>query len=137
MNNSKVQTLSDLIRYGKTSSFALPLVSTYTRNGDLVHLDELAYAKYDDMLMRFSEVVTLTTEEYNKFRFNPQLLSVLLYRTPNLDHLILYLNRCSEFEFDFKRVRLLPYSAVIDLFKHILSHEEGNIKKSQLDATRG
>lgn len=137
MDNSKIQTLQDYIRYGKTSSFSIPLVTTHTKNGKVIHLDELAYSKYDNILMKSSETVTLTTDEFNRFRYNPQLLSVYLYNTPNLDHLILYLNRCSEFEFDRKRIRLIPYSMITGLLKHILSHEENDIKKSQTEAARG
>ena len=106
MDNSKVQTLSDYIRYGKTSSFSVPQVSLVRNVEGVVILDELVYSKYDDLLMANSEMITLTTEEYNRYRLDPQALSNILYGTPNLDHLILYLNRCSEFDFDIKKITL-------------------------------
>ena len=137
MDNSKVQTLLDYIRYGKTSSFSIPQVSFLTKNNGVVFLDELAYAKYDDLLMNNSEVITLTTQEYNKYRLDPQALSYDLYGTPNLDHLILYLNRCGEFDFDTKQVRLMKYSNINSILKLILSHEENNIRKSISKSNNG
>ena len=137
MDNSKVQTLSDYIRYGKTSSFSIPQVSLVKNNEGIVFLDELAYAKYDDLLMNNSTIINLTTSEYNRYRLDPQALSIALYGTPNLDHLILYLNRCSEFDFDIKQVRLMKYSDVVQILKLILSHEENNIIKSINNANNG
>ena len=137
MNNSKIQTLSDYIRYGKTTSFSIPLVSFLRNNEGIVFLDELAYAKYDNLLMNNSSMIDLNTREYNLYRLNPQALSYDLYGTPNLYHLILYLNKCSEFEFDFKRIRLMDYSTIGSLLKTILSHEENNIIKSNNDSNKG
>ena len=130
-DNSKIQTLSDFVRYGKVSSYSVPNVSLLIKNGNLVQLDQLAYAKYDNLLMNNSYIIDLSIEEYNRFRLNPKLLSTYLYGTPNLYHLILYLNRCSEFEFDMQRIRLLKKSDVNQLFKLILAHEDENIKKSK------
>lgn len=131
-NNNKVQTLSDYIRYGKTSSFSIPQVSLVTKLENITFLDEVAYSKYHNLLMDNSIVVDLTTEEYNRFRLDPQNFSGYLYGTPNLDHLILYLNNVSEFEFDLKRVRLLKVSTINSILKQILIHEENNINKSKI-----
>ena len=130
MDNSKVQTLSDYVRYGKTSSFTIPQVSLVIQDERIVYLDEVVYAKYSSLLMDRSQVVDLTTKEYNIYRLDPRKLSIELYGTPNLYHLILFLNNVSEFEFDIKRVRLLPYSEVENVFKLILAHEEKNITDS-------
>lgn len=126
--NKNIQTLSDLIRYGKTASFSLPLVSYLTKNEDIVFMDELAYNKYRNILLDQSIWITLTTKEYNLYRLNPKKLSIDLYATPNLDHLILWLNNTSEFEFDKYNIRLIPRYALNTVFKQILAHEEQNIK---------
>ena len=131
MNNSKVQTLTDFIRFGKTSSFSIPQVSFLMKDEDnIVYLDEVAYAKYGNLLMSESTMIYLTTKEYNLYRLDPKRLSTDLYGTPNLYHLILFLNNVSEFDFDLKRIRLLNYSSVTNMLKLILSHEENNINKS-------
>ena len=132
MNNSKIQTLSDFVRYGRTSSFSIPNVSFLTKDDNIVYLDEVAYAKYHDLIMNNSVMLDLTTSQYNKYRLDPKLLSNEIYGTPNLYHLILYLNNVSEFEFDLKRIRLLNYSSINDVLKLILSHEEDNINKTIL-----
>ena len=101
MNNSKVQTLTDFIRYGKTSSFSIPQVSFLMKDeNNIVYLDEVVYAKYSKLLMDESAIIDLTTTEYNLYRLDPKRLSTDLYGTPNLYHLILFLNNVSEFEFD-------------------------------------
>ena len=130
MDNSKIQTLSDFVRYGKTSSFTIPQVSLVMQDERIVFLDEVVYSKYANLLMQRSSVIDLTTVEYNNYRLDPKKLSTELYGTPNLYHLILFLNNVSEFEFDLKRIRLLPYSDVENIFKYILAHEEKNITDS-------
>lgn len=134
MNNSNIQTLTDFVRYGKTSSFSIPNVSFLTKVDNIVFLDELAYVKYNDLILDNSVMLDLTTQEYNKYRLEPKKLSYDIYGTPNLYHLILYLNNVSEFEFDLKRIRLLNYSSVNDVLKLILAHEEDNINKSIVNA---
>ena len=46
MDNSKVQTLSDFVRYGKTSSFSIPQVSLVMQDERVVFLDEVLDIKY-------------------------------------------------------------------------------------------
>ena len=129
-----MQTLTDFIRYGKTSSFSIPNVSFVTRDENIVYLDEVVYTKYHDLLLENSTLLDLTTIEYNKYRLDPKTLSNDIYGTPNLYHLILYLNNVSEFEFDLKRVRLLNYSSIIEVLKLILAHEGDNINKSIMNS---
>lgn len=129
-SNKKVQTLNDLIRYGKTSSFSLPSVSFLQKRDNVIYLDQLVYNKYKDLINDKAMQITLTTVEYNKYKLNPKLLSYDLYGTPNLDHLILWLNNTSEFEFDTYTIKLIPKSIVRNLLNSILVHEESNIKKS-------
>lgn len=136
---SQVQTLNDYIRYGKTSSYSIPrviFVSKEIYNDDhIVFLDELAYSKYDQLITTNSVIIELTPEEQAIYKYNPQALSTYLYGTPNLDHLILYLNKCSEFEFTPKRVKLIMYSRVESILKTILQHEESNMNEAYIDAT--
>ena len=136
MNNKNIQTLSDYIRYEKTSSFSIPQVSLLMKDENIVYLDEVVYAKYHELLMRNSMLVDLTTDEYNRFRLDPQSFSAYIYGTPNLYHLILYLNNVSEFEFDLKRLRLVSTSVINDILKNILIHEDHNMLESKQIATR-
>lgn len=131
--NKNVQTLDDLIRYGETSSFEIPPISLLTREDNIIYLDTLCYDKYRNILLKESILITLTTNEYNKYRYNPKSLSTEIYGTPNLYHLILWLNDSSEFEFDKLNVRLIPKSSLNVIFKSIIAHEESNVLKSQAD----
>lgn len=129
MKNSQVQTLEDLVRYGSTSSYSIKKCSILTKYDNLIMLDKLAYSKYDDLLLRCSTMITLTDEEFNLYKFHPEKLSQKLYGTINLDHLILWLNRTSVYDFNNKRVRILNPEYLDIVLKTILSHESDNINK--------
>lgn len=129
-NNSKIQTLSDFIRYGYTSSYSIQKLSFFYKDNGITYLDKLVYQKYDSLLMKMSSIVELTDEELSKYQFYPELLSYDLYGTPNLSHLILYLNRCASYEFKRKNIKLIQPSYIDNVFQKIIEHEQKNIDKN-------
>ena len=108
-NNSKVQTLSDFVRYGYTSSYSIQSISLFYKDkeNDIIYLDKLVYQKYDGLIMSMAQNVELTDDEINKYKYSPELLSSDLYGTPNLSHLILYINRCPAYSFKRKNIKLI------------------------------
>lgn len=135
-DNSSIQTIDDFIRYGNTSDYTVPNTSYLRRYDDLVIHDKFAYSKYHSLIMGMSSFVILSDEEQQVFKYRPDLLSYRLYNTPNLSHLILYLNSCSEYEFDKKRVRVIPLGYIQQLFNLIMSHESEPMKKNNKEAER-
>ena len=135
-DNSKVQTLTDLIRYGQTSTYSVPRSILLSRFEEFVLLDKFIYEKYSNLMFGLSRVIELTNDELNEYKYKPDLLSYRLYGTPNLSHVLLYLNKCSEFEFNKKRVRYIPIDNIQTIFNLIMSHETGNSSKINKNAVR-
>ncbi len=136
MDNSKVQTLNDFIRYGNTSTYSIPNSSFLRRFEDIVLLDKFAYDKYSKLIFGMSIFATLTDEELNVYKYRPDAISFKLYGTPNLSHLLLYLNRCSEYEFNKKRIRYITLENIQELFNLIMTHETDNMNKQNKLAVR-
>ena len=134
--NAKVQTLDDFVRYGRTSTYTVPTSSFIRRFDDLIIHDKFPYDKYHKLIMGMSRFAILSDEEINIFKYRPDLISYKLYGTPNLSHLILYLNQCAEYEFDKKRIRLISLENIQELFNLIMANESDKMKKQNKEAER-
>jgi hypothetical protein len=132
MDNSNVRTLEDLIQYGQTSEFARSKLSLYHVEDGYVLLDSLVYQKYESVLRSVSVEIELTDQQVQEYKYRPELLSVQLYDTPNLSHLILFLNNCAVYEFFKKKLLLLPPSHVGTTLQDILMKESNNLKNNFL-----
>lgn len=135
-DNSKIQTLDDYIRYGRTSNYTVPTSSFIRRVDDLIIHDKFAYDKYHKLILNMSRYATLSDEELQVFKYRPDLISYKIYGTPNLDHLLLYLNHCSEYEFDKKRIRIISLDNIQELFNFVMAHEAEFMKKQNKEAER-
>lgn len=130
MGNSDVQTLDDLIHYGYSSSYSVQILSLFQKEDDIIYFDKFVYQKYDKLIMAMSKIIVLTDEEFLKYRLYPERLSYDLYGTPNLSHLILYINRCADYEFKRKNIRLIPPDYISQIFQKIIEHEQKNLDKN-------
>ena len=128
--NSKVQKLEDLVRYGKTTSFSVYKLAMFYKDNGLVFLDNLIYEKYDRLIMSMCSRVKFSDEEYSLYRMNPDRLSIDLYGTPALAHLILYINRCNVVDFRKRNLQLIAPSHIEVIFQKIIAHEQKNIDKN-------
>ena len=136
VSNPKVQTLDDLIRYGNTSSYSIQNISLFQKVDNTIFLDKLVYQKYDKLIMGLTRDIELTDEEYQKYKLNPQALSIDLYQTPNLSHLILYINRCSEYEFKRKTIKLISGTYISEILQRIIAREQKNLDKNRKEVIR-
>lgn len=76
-------------------------------SGDLILLSNSLLDKYRSELESLINVVTLTTSEYNKYKYNPKLLSYDIYGTTEMWGTILDLNQLhSTTEFYINPVKL-------------------------------
>lgn len=126
-DNSSVQTLSDFVRYGYTSSYSIQSLSLFYKDNGIVYLDKLIYQKYDQLIMAMTQNVVLSDEEFMKYKFSPEKLSTDLYGTPNLSHLILYVNRCPAYAFKRKNIKLISPNYIKKVFQRIIEHEQKNL----------
>ena len=136
VSNPKVQTLDALIRYGNTSSYSIQNISLFQKVDNTIFLDKLVYQKYDKLIMGLTRDIELTDEEYQKYKLNPQALSIDLYQTPNLSHLILYINRCSEYEFKRKTIKLISGTYISEILQRIIAREQKNLDKNRKEVIR-
>lgn len=136
VDNSKIRTLNDFVRYGRTSNYTVPTSSFVRRFNDLIIHDKFAYDKYHKLIMGMSTYAVLSDEELQVFKYRPDLISYKLYGTPNLSHLLLYLNQCSEYEFDKKRIRVISLDNIQELFNLIMAHESDFMRKQNKEAER-
>ena len=91
-SNQNVQTLTDFVRYGNTSTYSVPLTTFLRRVDEFLLLDSFTYEKYHKLLFGLSSFVELTDEELSIYRFKPDFISYRLYGTPNLWYLVLFMN---------------------------------------------
>ena len=130
---SKVQTLDDLIEVGTKSDYALPLIAMKVKEADLTFLDYLSYDKYRNIIEKKCQKYTMTDEEWRTYAYKPDLLSMKLYKTPNLSHLILFLNGGSVYKFCNKTLTILPANQINDFLQSILLHESDRLNKNASD----
>ena len=128
--NRDIQTLDDLIVFGKTSEYSQPTISLYFVDNGNIFLDRLVYDRYISLLRRLSEQIELTDKQYNRFKYKPDLLSMVLYETPNLEHLIMSLNNRTSYMFNQRKILLLPPSLVEEVLQEILINEKKRLDKN-------
>ena len=83
MQNSKIK---DVIEYGKrasltTDDLSLKTIVTNSLDEKFVVNMNCLFEKYYELLTDYAVTVTLTEEEYFRYRFKPRLLSKDLYGT--------------------------------------------------------
>lgn len=135
-DNSNIRTLDDFVRYGNTSTYTVPLSSYIRRFENYVIHDKFAYDKYNKLLFGLSIFANLSDEEVNTYKYRPDALSTKLYGTPNLSHLLLYLNKCSEYEFNKKRIRYITADNIQTIFNLIMANESDDMDKYNKIAVR-
>lgn len=83
---------------------------------------------YLDIIMSKTTIVEMSTEEYNRYAYRPQLLSYDIYGTTDFDFIILMLNYMkSPKEFTRKEIRMLGYNELTELLTSIYNAEYNNI----------
>lgn len=127
---AQIQTLDDLIEAGTKSDYALPLIVMKVKESDLTFLDYLCYDKYKNLIEAKCQTITLSDEEWRTYCYKPDLMSMKLYKTPNLSHLILFLNGGSIYKFRKKTVTLLPANQINDFLQTIILHESDRITRN-------
>lgn len=130
---SDIRTLDDLIKAGTKSDYALPLLAIKVKESDRIFLDYLAYDKYRSLILSKCQTIALTDEEWRKYAYRPDLVSMNIYGTPLLKHLVLFLNGGSAYKFNKKKLTLLPAVEIENLLQNIILHESDRIDKNTAD----
>lgn len=97
-------------------------------------IDRNLISDYLDILARTCTEYKFNVDEYVKYRYSPDLLSYDLYKTTQLDFLIMYLNDMVDpKEFNIKKIKL-PNASILKLaLSDILSSNQGFIEQNRAD----
>lgn len=133
-----ISTINELISLGKefkisnnTLSFKELLVNS---NGEkyVINLNNII-DRYYDILLDHTTIVTLTDDEYERYRFKPKVLSEDLYGTQELHFLLLRLNHItSVLQFDFTELKVFNTN-IIGLINEIMILEDDNYTSNEID----
>ena len=134
-------TIQDVISAGKELKLCnreLSLKSVLTNSNDekfIINITNV-FEQYYEILLENTVIVTLTDEEYLKYRFKPKVLSFDLYGTVELHYLLLRLNHVySVINFDFTELRVFNTN-IIDLLNEILVLENDNLIGNEVDVIK-
>lgn len=131
-------TIKELINNGKhstlnTDELSLKTVVTNSLNEKFVVNISCVFEKYYELLTDHAVTVTLTNEEYLRYRFKPRMLSKDLYGTYDLHYLLLKLNNItSVIYFDFTELKVFK-PEIISLLNEIQVLEEENRIDNQMN----
>ena len=134
MNLNKEYTISNYIKSYKEESLSFPslhLKEVDSKiNGDkIILLSDSILDKYSDVLNEYLSIKTLSDAEYNRYQYNPKLLSYDLYGTVELWFLLLYANQLySVTQFNINPVKIYS-SNIIRVLQSII-----NLEKATIDA---
>lgn len=131
-------TIKELINNGKhstlnTDELSLKTIVTNSLNEKIVVNISCVFEKYYELLTDHAVTVTLTNEEYLRYRFKPRMLSKDLYGTYDLHYLLLKLNNItSVIYFDFTELKVFK-PEIISLLNEIQILEEENRIDNQMN----
>lgn len=134
MDLSHIKTLDSLIEFGRTGDFSIHRLGVLEKDEelDVVYLSDLIYTRYENLLRPRLVKIQYSPSEYIKYRYKPELLSMDIYGTPLLYHMILYFNNVGVHRFNKQYVYLLSKQDIEGIFQDILVKEEKNLKKNHL-----
>lgn len=134
-------TIKELINNGKhstlnTDELSLKTIVTNSLNEKFVVNINCVFEKYYELLTDHAVTVTLTNEEYLRYRFKPRMLSKDLYGTYDLHYLLLKLNNItSVIYFDFTELKVFK-PEIISLLNEIQILEEENRIDNQMNVIK-
>jgi len=132
-NNYK---LPDFIKQYKEQDLSFPMlhfkeIIEKEDNTKLVVISESILDKYDAILKDIIVTRTLTTEEFNKYQYNPKLLSYDMYGTVELWSLLLYVNQLhSTSQFSINPIKVYNYK-ILSIIESIMNLEKPIIDENE------
>lgn len=127
-------TLSDFIKLKSTDESTYRNFAIIEKIKGIEFIDHNLVSDYFDEMNQLAVNVTLSDEEYKKYRYNPDLLAYDVYGSTQLDFMILYLNGVIDpKEFDFKTIKLLYNSQLTEFLSEIKQSESGYIAQNRAE----
>lgn len=130
-NDQNIVTIQDLIDRKQTKgkidystySFAISIENTIT-----IPFQNVLTTTYADELKALAIDITLTNEEYYKYRFRPKLLAYDIYNYSELFYIINFINGIYNIkDFNFRTVKLIPKTNLFSMLSYVLQADASNI----------
>lgn len=110
-------------------------VNTFPTGENVIVVGDSILTKYKKDLESLAITKTFTTQEENRYFYNPQVLSYDLYGSTQYWHLLLDLNNMSS-AIEFSQNPILVYNGIFpDMINRILALEEDSININSQDVT--
>lgn len=107
-----------------------------TKNENIVVIMNAIFERYYNLMLDHSVLVTLTDDDYFKYRFKPRVMSTDLYGTPELHFLLLRLNHMvSVTQFDVKELRVFSPD-IVNILNEITIHEYDNYVDNEVSVIK-
>lgn len=132
---SKSATLEDFISEGKNEEINVHVITYVQRMEETIIPIHNIWNKYRDLLFLPSNsvILSLSDTEFEDFIYKPKRLSMTLYKTISLDHLILFLNNMTSVtQFTQKRVRVIRPERT-RVLNDIILNEEPYLNRNKND----
>ena len=131
---SKTFTLTDFVNLADLDDGTYFNYSIIEVRGNLIYTDHSLLDDYLAELDKLCVVVTLTEEEYKRYRYQPDILSYDLYGSVQLDFVIMKANDIIDpKEFTIRTLKLPVKSYMRILLEDIRHANQGYLEQNRLD----
>lgn len=128
----KKSTIDEFIKSGKKLSLSHEgLLFKYQMTDDMILPMKGLISKYIDALSNYIISYEMTDDEYDRWRYNPKMVSRELYGTPELWSELLLINKMTScVQFNKKTIKLFKTS-IIDAINELLMLTKQDIKNNR------
>ena len=133
-NPALTHKLSEFINFKYEDDLTFRNFSILEKINDIEMLDFNLVDEYLPELADICKAVTLSDEEYIKYKYCPDLLAYDVYGTTQLDFVVLLANDMIDpKEFDLKTIKLPYKSALISFLEVVYNSNSGFISQNRAD----
>lgn len=133
-NPAKTYTLEQFISMKSTDDMTYNNFSIYGVIDGQKILESNLIDEYLDELVKLSNIVQLSAEEYKKYKYSPDLLAYDVYGSVQLDFVIMAANDMIDpKDFNLKRLKLPTVSAMRTFLNEVYGANTGWISKNRYD----
>ena len=126
---SKEYKITSVISKGLSNDLILDNINEYMDfNGFKIPSHNILYEKYRGIILENCIKITMSEEVFNAYKYRPKYLSLKLYGSTDLWHLLLWINNLTSVtQFNKKTIYVFDPDA-IDIIDSIIAIESDNIK---------
>lgn len=125
---NKTSTIEEFISFKDSDEVSYNNLSFRDRYDNISYPIKNIIDDYIYELMDLTKEVTLSDEEYLKYRYKPRLLANDIYENPELDFIILTINGiCNMKEFDSRKIKLIKVDDLEEFLTSIVNANKEDI----------